>query len=411
MKSNVVPRIILFLILSMTLPSHILAKNLTINDMVRGEVETFSVMSHSGTKYVNLRDLAEFFDSKFEEHLLTQRYRITVYNQPAYFQVGEGYFFIEQLLLRTPSPVVNLNGKIYIPLESLKLLLKSFTSFAMQWNDRKQIVSLLPMPEQSNMQINEQIAGNEPVKTKEERLGGRKLRSITIDPGHGGKDSGAVGIGGLKEKDVVLKIAKLLRDELKREYGLEVFLTRESDIFLSLEKRSAIANNNKSDIFISIHTNSGRRRNAKGFEVYYLNKQPSDDFAEEAAILENLGLGDEKSEFPELSSDIHSILWDLIQNKYLVESSILAEKMLDAYEVVFDWQTRGVKQAPFYVLMGAEMPAALVEVDFISNPTQEKQLMETTYINKIIKALTRGIIDFKRHYEKILGADRLEKNN
>ncbi|MBN2384816.1 N-acetylmuramoyl-L-alanine amidase [bacterium] len=398
-----------FVLLGASLCTNALARNdyLTLNYPGRNMISKIPIHHIHGIDYLRLVDIAGFFNSDVQSYVMSQRYQIDVFGQPALFQIDQKYFFIEQSLVHGKEPVTLVKGHVYVPLESVQLMLKSSSSFVVQWNEKNTTLTLLARSSKTGGQDDYLV--QEPVDPKEVHStivpAGRKVRSITIDPGHGGKDSGAIGPSGLKEKDIVLTISKLLRDQLKRKYGLEVFLTRETDIFLPLAERTATANNNKSDLFLSIHTNSGRRKNTTGFEVYYLNKQPSDEGARETANLENLDWDESRLATTDLDSDLQSILWDLIQNKYLLESSVLAEKILTAHEFVFKTRSRGVKQAPFYVLVGADMPAVLVEIDFISNPVQEKKLTDGAHLNLIVDALVRGIEDFIKHYEKILGAD------
>lgn len=306
---------------------------------------------------------------------------------------------IDQLIIRLKIPILKQEGRIYLPTEMLVPLMETAFSVQATWAMDKRTLLLKPKQRERVITSLKTFSdeGKKPV--------GRKIRSITIDPGHGGKDSGAIGPGGLQEKTVVLEISLQFQAALKKKLGIDVFMTRTDDRFLPLHKRTAIANNNGSDIFISIHTNSGKGLSTKGFEVYYLNKQPSDEQARKAAIKENFISENSDEKLQPLGSDVQSILWDLTQNKHLEESSILAEKILNSYKSEFGTDSRGVKQAPFIVLLGAEMPAVLVEVDFISNPEQELRLQDDNYINRIVSVLVRGIIEFKKHYERILGSD------
>ncbi|UCD71262.1 MAG: N-acetylmuramoyl-L-alanine amidase [Syntrophobacterales bacterium] len=213
------------------------------------------------------------------------------------------------------------------------------------------------------------------------------IRRIIIDPGHGGRDPGAIGPRGLKEKDVVLKIAKRLKEKLKKQ-GYEVFLTRERDIYLPLEERTAIANTKNADLFLSIHANASRKRGARGIETYILGP-PSDDEIMELAAREN-AISTKKL------TDLDIILYSLKLTARVNDSSRLAQHVQESMcnhlnHRKSSHRDRGIKQAPFYVLMGARMPAILAEVSFISNRAEEKKLRSRKYLDKIAVSIAEGL--------------------
>ncbi len=221
---------------------------------------------------------------------------------------------------------------------------------------------------------------------------GNEIRTIVIDPGHGGKEVGARGPGGTLEKDVTLAIARRLRDQLVDALGVRVFLTRNQDAEVELDTRTAIANNYKADLFVSIHANGFRVDGARGSEVYFLSYQASDEASRRIAQIE--GAAELGSAAP--GSDLALILWDMAQAEHLEESSALATRVQDELASVTGSASRGVKQAPFRVLVGATMPAVLVEVAFISNPREEKLLASADYQSKVAAALLRGIARYRR---------------
>ncbi len=224
-------------------------------------------------------------------------------------------------------------------------------------------------------------------------LGAVGVRTIVIDPGHGGEEVGARGPGGTLEKDVVLAIARRLRDQLVNALGVRVFLTRNQDAEVELDARTAIANNYKADLFISIHANAVRARGAKGSEVYFLSYQASDEESRRVAMLEGIA---EPLGAAAPGSALELILWDMAQAEHLEESSALATRIQDELGAVTGSQVRGVKQAPFRVLVGATMPAVLVEVAFISNPGEEELLASEAYQGRVAGALMRGIARYRR---------------
>ncbi len=218
---------------------------------------------------------------------------------------------------------------------------------------------------------------------------GLGIKTIVIDPGHGGKDCGAIGYRRLREKQVVMGIAKRLKEEIKKRHPhMRVVLTRYRDKYISLEERTAIANTKKADLFISIHANAHRNRRISGIETFFLNFA-TDEEAVRVAALENAT--SKKS-----ISDLQSILHDLMLNSKITESSNLAHfvqyrlvrRLRRKYKLVRD---HGVKQAPFYVLIGAKMPAILVETSYISNPMEAKRLKSARYQREIAKGIADGI--------------------
>jgi N-acetylmuramoyl-L-alanine amidase len=217
---------------------------------------------------------------------------------------------------------------------------------------------------------------------------------IVLDPGHGGEETGAVGPEGTNEKDVVLGIARKLKSILENS-GVRVILTRDGDQHISLDDRTALANNNKADLFISIHANATLRGYGKGAETYFLSAQATDDAARNVAAVENNAIGLDQNASG-VGDDLKLILWDMAQTEYLAESSQLAEMIQKEMNEALGIANRGIKQAPFRVLMGATMPAVLVEVGFINNPTEEKMMREGDYQMKIAKAIFRSIESFKQ---------------
>jgi len=215
------------------------------------------------------------------------------------------------------------------------------------------------------------------------------VKTIVIDPGHGGHDPGAPGYyKNVWEKDIVLKLAKKLAKTLRDRLQCTVHLTRSTDKKLTLEERTAIANTKKADLFISLHCNAAKNRRLKGIETYLLNLA-TDDKAIAVAARENAT--SEKN-----ISDLEYILSDLMKHAKINESTRLANTvqtsfvkgMKKNYSGIDD---HGVKQAPFYVLLGARMPSILIETGFISNKQECKRLMSDSYQTVVSNTITDGI--------------------
>ena len=222
-------------------------------------------------------------------------------------------------------------------------------------------------------------------------------RIIVIDPGHGGIENGAIGPGGLQEKEVSLDLAKRLRELLQSDSSLSVVLTREDDRLVGLDERTAIANYNRAVLFLSIHVNASARTGASGAETYFLASDSTDNEARTLAALENgaSGVGDDTFITRDgQQRNLELVLWDLAQNQYMAESSVLAENLQIQLNRATGTRDRGVRQAPFRVLMGATMPAVLVEVGFISNPDEEEKLRSPGHRDKIAQALAGAVREF-----------------
>lgn len=238
--------------------------------------------------------------------------------------------------------------------------------------------------------------------TGKERQAFTPLRTIVVDAGHGGHDSGAVGPGGLMEKDLVLdvtrRVAKLLEDRL----DVKVRLSRDSDTFVALRDRTSLANRERADLFVSIHANAHRVAASEGVEVYFLSSEATDSAARQVAATENSVAQLEKpanGKGGARADVVKSILWELAQSEYQAESSRLAETVLDTMTQSLKIPNRGVKQAGFYVLGGAAMPAILVEIGFVTNPKEEKRLKESRYRDEIARAIVSGLGDYKRTWD------------
>lgn len=225
------------------------------------------------------------------------------------------------------------------------------------------------------------------------------IHTIVIDPGHGGKEVGAVGPNGVYEKDITLALCRKLAVSLASSIGARVVLTREDDSVVSLDQRTALANQYKADLFLSVHLNAAVVRDAKGSETYFLSLEASDELAKKAAETENASA----AAAHDASADLKLILWDLAQQTYLGESSRFAQAIQEELNSATGVGNRGVKQAPFKVLVGATMPAALVEVGFISNPDEEAKLQSAEFQDLMIAALTRAVQRYKTDYETRIG--------
>jgi len=228
------------------------------------------------------------------------------------------------------------------------------------------------------------------------------LKMIVLDAGHGGHDSGALGPTGLMEKDLVLDVTRRVAKLVEERLGIKVRLTRDADHFVTLRDRTSFANRERADLFVSIHANAHRETAADGVETYFLSSEATDSAARQVAALENGVVQlEQPSGRPSGQVDIvRAILWDLAQSEFQTESSRLAEVVHDSMTQSLRISNRGVKQAGFYVLGGAAMPAILIEIGFVTNPREERRLKETKYRDEIARAILAGLAEYKRAWDQ-----------
>lgn len=220
---------------------------------------------------------------------------------------------------------------------------------------------------------------------------------VVVDPGHGGADYGARGPGGLLEKDLVLRIGRELGHALEQA-GYRVVLTRSSDRFVSLAERTEIANRARGDVFVSIHANASPDRDAAGVETFFLSTDATDEEALRIAELENAWLRP-AAVVPGTESVVGGILGDLVWTAHLERSSWLAAEVQRRLARL-PGPSRGVKQAPFVVLMGVNMPAILVETGFLTHPREGQRLRQAAHRRAIARGLTEALDAYARHYRE-----------
>jgi len=251
--------------------------------------------------------------------------------------------------------------------------------------------SSAPIADDSIASILGSATDQQPVMRIRQQSNGEGIRLIVIDPGHGGRDPGAIGPTGIREKDVNLALAKATATALRQQLGVRVLLTREDDRYLPLRERTEYANRVGADLFISLHANATTGNRAYGVETYFLNLSKTDEAAEVAARENGMTLQD--------ISNLEAILFDLMANAKINESSRLAAEIQQSLVAGLtprfsNIRDLGVKQGPFHVLLGATMPSALVEAAFITNPREEQRLNSADYQRHVANAIVKGIKNY-----------------
>ena len=304
----------------------------------------------------------------FKVHLLKNPPRLCVDIDRAVLHPPKRTWSVEDGLLHRVRAAQFSGRKVRVVLDLGKI--RGYNIFSLSHPDRI-VVDLFP-----------EIAKPSPGGPSLVRQLGAKVERIVLDPGHGGRDPGAIGLWGIKEKDIVLDICRRAKRILRRK-GYKVYLTRTKDVFVPLEARTAFANQRHADLFVSVHLNFSRDRRASGTETYYLSFA-SDREAKELAAFENATASNR-------IGDIEEVLKGILKNTKIVESRALASTVQGCLVSRCRRKDRGVRTAPFVVLIGADMPAVLVEICFISNPKEARLIREGWFRQRVALALADGV--------------------
>ena len=372
----------LFLILIIS--SHIFANNNQTlkffeNNVLLGEIKTIQ-----NNQFFSVNDLAKITNSKKFINDQTEKIIFYVDNKKIKVTNDIAFILIEDSLYQLSSKVIKDKNDYYLPIDSffniINNLSKDFsaalTSQRISFSTKKITVTLNKKVDLSNE------------KQKWE------FKTIVIDAGHGGKDPGAVGYRGTKEKDIALDVAKRLEKKLSKNLNVKIVMTRDEDIFLRLSERTKIANENNGSLFISIHTNAAEDRRASGFETFLIGPNKNEAAvrvaARENAVLELEGISGQKLTNEDL------IKATIAQSAFASKSEQFASIVQGEIKKRVQSKDRGVKQAGFYVLMGASMPNVLVELGFISNPSEEKKLRSPQYRDQLATAIYRAVEQYQK---------------
>ncbi len=372
----------LFLILIIS--SHIFANNNQTlkffeNNVLLGEIKTIQ-----NNQFFSVNDLAKITNSKKFINDQTEKIIFYVDNKKIKVTNDIAFILIEDSLYQLSSKVIKDKNDYYLPIDSffniINNLSKDFsaalTSQRISFSTKK--ITVIP-----NKKVD---LSNEKQKWE--------FKTIVIDAGHGGKDPGAVGYRGTKEKDIALDVAKRLEKKLSKNLNVKIVMTRDEDIFLRLSERTKIANENNGSLFISIHTNAAEDRRASGFETFLIGPNKNEAAvrvaARENAVLELEGISGQKLTNEDL------IKATIAQSAFASKSEQFASIVQGEIKKRVQSKDRGVKQAGFYVLMGASMPNVLVELGFISNPSEEKKLRSPQYRDQLATAIYRAVEQYQK---------------
>ena len=381
MKSfSIYLRLFYLIILSTQLFSNAETKlKLVENNKLIGEINTIQNQNFfSINDFIKITNSKNFINHKTEKIIFyIDDKKIKITNQIAFIMIDDNLFQLS-------SKVVKQNNSYYVPTDSFLNIVNNLSN---------------------NISINRSANGirlstipDTPLKTVKVDIRNEKekwqFRTIVIDAGHGGKDPGAVGYRGTKEKDIALDVAKRLEKKLSKNMKVKIVMTRDEDIFLRLSERTKIANENNGSLFISIHTNAAEDRRASGFETFLIG-QNKNEAAVRVAARENAVLELEGSTGKKLT-DEDLIKATIAQSAFASKSELFASLVQKEIKKRVQSKDRGVKQAGFYVLMGASMPNVLVELGFISNPSEEKKLRSPQYRDQLATAIYRAVEQYQK---------------
>ncbi|HOK02459.1 MAG TPA: N-acetylmuramoyl-L-alanine amidase [Spirochaetota bacterium] len=359
--------------------------------------DRLTVENINGNNYVSLYEIINKFNIESTFDPVFQKGRLYYKNHYLVYKPDYSVVIIDNSLWASLNPVCRYKSGIYLPEDIAIKLIESFFPEVIltKKNSAFEISTKVKMPEEKEK------------KYKEESITRDRIGFIIIDPGHGGKDPGAIGKGGIREKDITLQISGQVSQKLQKALSaIKIKETRKSDIFIELAERAEIANRELkkgiNGIFVSIHVNASISNKISGFETYYLSQNPTNEEARKTAALENnvIVLEDKKGKKYDDTEYMEALM---LTTQIQRESSLLAESVQRALEAnIHEFKSKGVHRADFYVLRGALMPAVLVEVGFITNPKEAKYLTRRDYQEKISSAITEGILNFIKKYNKMI---------
>ena len=349
------------------------------DNVLIGEISTIQNKTlFSVNDFIEITKSKKFINDKTQKVVFyVDNKKIKISNQVTFIE-------IEDNLFQLTSKVLNQNDNYYMPIESFFGIIQSLssTSSIKYTNDEIRLTSISGL--------------KKTIKTVDLRSEKEKweFKTIVIDAGHGGKDPGAVGYRGTKEKDIALDVAKRLEKKLSKNMNVKIIMTRDEDVFLRLSERTKIANESNGNLFISIHTNAAEDRRASGFETFLIGPNKNEAAvrvaARENAVLELEGTTGKKLTNEDL------IQATIAQSAFASKSEQFASMVQKEIKKRVQSKDRGVKQAGFYVLMGASMPNVLVELGFISNPSEEKKLRSPQYRDQLATAIYRAVEQYQK---------------
>ncbi len=362
--------------------------------------ESITILRVDGSEYLPLDELVPRSGLEHSFDMISQKGKLYRKNHYAIYGVGLSAALIDGTLHKSSGAVRRQGGRVLVPFDTGELMVKNLNPD-------------LRLSRKGGVLMVERMTGDEamPDRKTEKQLAGAKDRIsfIVIDPGHGGKDPGAVGKGGLREKDITLKVARYLEKKIKAGLpGVRVYVTRGDDRFVELSRRTDIGNRllkkNVNGIFISIHVNSSLSSRISGYETFFLSQNPTNEEARNTAALENnVVILENRPKKKTGRDDVDYIEAMMITTQIQKESSALARSIQEGMSKKNrNFSSRGVKKADFFVLRGVLMPAALVEIGYISNQKESQYLKKDDHREIVAEGISQGVELFIKKYNSLI---------
>ncbi len=381
-----------------------------------GKERPLAVVARNGTACVSLTDVCDGLGLAWKWDFSAEKLTCSAKGLRLAFVQGMPFYLVNDTLRQMPAEPVRVGGLLYAPAVMLASVFSRATGDSLLWReeDSAMVVSARvagpaaekpPADTAKVAKARDTLARPHDTVTRSKQPQQEVVRTIVIDPGHGGMDPGAIGQNGIEEKKVVLDIALALRDLFKKKTKLTVYLTRDADRFVPLVDRTKFANEKKADIFVSIHANSiegnkKKKDGTRGYKVYFLSEAKNEE-DKLAAMRENavIELEDKTHKY----DNLQDILIQMAGNEFLRESQDFSIMLTETFSSCLKSIPRlhlGIGQANFWVLNGTYMPSVLVEVGFISNPQEEKDLNDPPVQKSIASGIFEAVMNFKKKYEE-----------
>lgn len=356
-----------------------------------------------GRRYVSFVDWCNQFKLQKTFDTVTQKGKVYRGSHYAVFCVGHSLFLIDGEMYRTDYEVRRFKGEILLPAEGAAAVVrKLYDGAAVSLSDS----SLEIIPDEGISKKTEKETADKDEQREEDAIG-----FIVVDAGHGGKDPGAIGKNKIQEKGITLKVAKMLVINLRKRFkDLRVVMTRDKDVFIPLAKRTDIANSHlkkkTNGLFISIHVNASLSDKISGFETYFLSVNPTNEEARKTAALENdVIILEQKNGHSKGYGDVDYIEAMMLTTQIQKESALLADSIQKGMDRSIDKsKSRGVKKADFFVLRGVLMPAALVEIGYITHKAESGILVKKEHQKSVADGITQGVASFIEQYNRMVKA-------
>ncbi len=355
---------------------------------------TIPLIVINGQKYVSLHSYVDTLDIENSFDHIYQKGRLYYKKHYMVYKTGYAAAIIDNSLYTSAYEVIRYKGGIYLPADMAGAAAEMFYSGTTALIKEDRLVVAQKKHEE------QQPVSDVTIQQSKGRIG-----FIIIDPGHGGKDPGAIGKGGLREKDITLKVSLKIESLLKKRYkDIKIKMTRRTDRFIELAQRADFANReirkDVNGLFVSIHVNASISPKISGFETYYLSQNPTNEEARKTAALENnvIILEDNAP-----ADDVEYMEALMITTQIQKESSMLADFVQRQMDYnISEFKSRGVHRADFFVLRGALMPAVLAEIGFITHQKESSYLKKQNYQDKVAAGINSGIIKFIDRYNKMI---------